>query len=56
MRYVDVALNAALLEGHVVLRKGARLVCENVLHLRVSYTQGKTCRQVTILSPSLLQS
>lgn len=40
MRYVDVALDAALLEGHVVLRKGARLVCENVLHLRVPHTQG----------------
>lgn len=42
MRNVDVALDAALLEGHVVLRKGARLVCEDVLHLRVPHTQGKT--------------
>lgn len=42
MRYVDVALDAALLEGHVVLRKGACLVCEDVLHLRVPHTQGKT--------------
>ena len=37
MRHVDVALDAALLELHVVLRQGPSLVCEDVLHLR---TQG----------------
>lgn len=37
VRYVDVALDAALLELHVVLREGAGLVREDVLHLR---TQG----------------
>lgn len=37
MRHVDVALDAALLELHVVLREGASLVCEDVLHLQ---TQG----------------
>lgn len=35
--HVDVALNAALLELHVVLREGAGLVREDVLHLQ---TQG----------------
>lgn len=56
MGYVDVALDAALLEGHVVLCKGARLVSEDVLHLRVPHTQvNATFRQVTHLSPSLLQ-
>lgn len=33
VRHVDMALDAALLELHVVLREGASLVCEDVLHL-----------------------
>lgn len=37
VRHVDLALDAALLELHVVLRERARLVREDVLHLR---TQG----------------
>lgn len=41
MGYIDMALNAALLEGHVVLCKGARLVSEDVFHLRVPHTQVK---------------
>lgn len=35
--HVDMALNAALLELHVILREGAGLVREDVLHL---WTQG----------------
>lgn len=41
MGYVDVALDAALLKGHVVLCKGAGLVSEDVLYLRVPHTQVK---------------
>lgn len=42
MGYIDVALDAALLEGHVVLCQGARLVSEDVLHLKAPYIQVKT--------------
>lgn len=41
MGYVDMALDAALLEGHVVLCKRAGLVSEDVFHLRVPHTQVK---------------
>jgi hypothetical protein len=43
VRYVDVALDAALLEGHVVLCEGARLVREDVLYLWAQHTQVRLC-------------
>lgn len=35
---IDMALDAALLEFHIVLRECACLVCEHILHLRAAHT------------------
>lgn len=39
MGHIDVAFDAALLELHVVLREGAGLVREDVLHLRAGHSK-----------------